>query len=37
MNHHTRASGNLERRIHDAESNLFAAVSHLPRSATHLG
>ena len=26
MNHHTRATGNLERRIHDAERNLFAAV-----------
>ena len=26
MNHHTRPSGNLERRIHDAERELFAAV-----------
>ena len=26
MNHHTRPSGNLERRIHDAERDLFAAV-----------
>src|SRR5262249_43550769 len=26
MNQQTRAAGNLERRIHDAESNLFAAV-----------
>ncbi len=26
MNHQTRATGNLERRIHDAERNLFAAV-----------
>ena len=26
MNHHTRASGNLERRIRDAEKDLFAAV-----------
>ena len=26
MNHQTRAAGNLERRIHDAEGNLFAAV-----------
>jgi len=26
MNHQTRVPGNLERRIHDAESNLFAAV-----------
>jgi pimeloyl-ACP methyl ester carboxylesterase len=26
MNHHTRASGNLERHIHDAERDLFAAV-----------
>ena len=26
MNHHTRAAGNLERRIRDAESDLFAAV-----------
>jgi pimeloyl-ACP methyl ester carboxylesterase len=27
MNHQTRPSGNLERRIHDAERDLFAAVS----------
>ena len=26
MNHQARATGNLERRIHDAEGNLFAAV-----------
>src|ERR1700751_3153640 len=26
MNHETRATGNLERRIHEAERNLFAAV-----------
>jgi pimeloyl-ACP methyl ester carboxylesterase len=26
MNHHTWPSGNLERRIHDAERDLFAAV-----------
>ena len=26
MNHQARATGNLERRIHDAERNLFAAV-----------
>ena len=26
MNHQARATGNLERRIHDAESDLFAAV-----------
>jgi hypothetical protein len=26
MNHQARAAGNLERRIHDAERNLFAAV-----------
>ena len=26
MNHQTRVTGNLERRIHDAEGNLFAAV-----------
>jgi hypothetical protein len=26
MNHQTRATGNLERRIHDAERNLFTAV-----------
>jgi pimeloyl-ACP methyl ester carboxylesterase len=26
MNHQARANGNLERRIHDAERNLFAAV-----------
>jgi pimeloyl-ACP methyl ester carboxylesterase len=26
MNHQARAIGNLERRIHDAESDLFAAV-----------
>ena len=26
MSHRTRAAGNLERRIHDAESNLFATV-----------
>ena len=26
MNHRARAAGNLERRIHDAERNLFAAV-----------
>ena len=26
MNHRARATGNLERRIHDAESDLFAAV-----------
>ena len=26
MNHHTRPTGNLERRIHDAERDLFAAV-----------
>src|SRR5438477_7312540 len=26
MNHQARATGNLERRIRDAESNLFAAV-----------
>jgi pimeloyl-ACP methyl ester carboxylesterase len=26
MNHRARAAGNLEQRIHDAESNLFAAV-----------
>ena len=26
MNHQARAIGNLERRIHDAEGNLFAAV-----------
>ena len=26
MNHQARAIGNLERRIHDAERNLFAAV-----------
>jgi 2-hydroxy-6-oxonona-2,4-dienedioate hydrolase len=26
MNHHTRATGNLERRIRDAERDLFAAV-----------
>ena len=25
MNHQARAIGNLERRIHDAERNLFAA------------
>jgi len=24
MNHQTRSTGNLERRIHDAEQNLFA-------------
>jgi hypothetical protein len=26
MNHQARATGNLERRIHDAERDLFAAV-----------
>src|SRR5437899_12370155 len=26
MNHQARATGNLERRIHEAESDLFAAV-----------
>jgi hypothetical protein len=26
MNHQTRATGNLEQRIHDAERNLFADV-----------
>ena len=26
MNHQARATGNLERRIHDAERGLFAAV-----------
>ena len=30
MNHQARATGNLERRIHDAERNLFAAVGAAP-------